>query len=214
MDIALLRHSIATPLSTILINLELALACVEQEKPPAKINFNHHLKLALKASQYLKQLINQDQKSKQKFLVKTSILEISQIPQRINSNQLINYINISDKLKIAGNKLFFQESLICLINNAFESYKQKSFNRIVILKAFNDQKNLWINIVDGGCGMNWLSQKLATVDKISFKKNHTGIGLAFAKKTIEKKFAGQLLIKSKKNSGTTISLKIPLLNTL
>ncbi|MGD9129772.1 MAG: HAMP domain-containing sensor histidine kinase [Candidatus Woesebacteria bacterium] len=211
----ILKHACSTPLTNILINLELAHACLTNSK--VKLNYKYYLEQASLAAQYLKSVLDtvDNQPGKiENFLLKQAIQEVVALSQRKRERiYLISYLKLKNKVMIKGNKFYFQEALICLLNNAFEAYQKNARNKAVILSAKQDQKKVEINITDGGQGINWLKQKLIPFFSLSDKKNHRGIGLDFAKQTIETHFHGKLKIFSKKGKGTRVKIIFNLAST-
>jgi len=212
----ILKHALATPVTTILLNLELALAC-EPGDLVFKSNFSHYLNRAFLSAKYLKSILKESGNQKasfyQSFFLKQAINEVSIIAKKSScTSQLINYLSIDDQLLIKGSKIYFQEAMICLLNNAFESYQDNVANKLVVLSARKKDKEVEINITDAGQGMNWLRQKMAVIPGVSMKKKHQGLGLAFAKKLITQKMTGKFYINSKANKGTRIRLLLPLVS--
>jgi sensor histidine kinase regulating citrate/malate metabolism len=123
---------------------------------------------------------------------------------------LVSRLTLPAECQLTGNKLTFQEMLVCLINNAYESYEPKRHYKLVFLNAVQHDRSIKISVTDGGKGMNWLAQKLSVTPLYSTKQEHSGLGLYFVKKSLEQEFAGQLQLHSRLNQGTTVVLRFPL----
>jgi len=116
----------------------------------------------------------------------------------------------STNIKLAANKLLFQEVINCLLNNAVEAYQTNKLNKIVLIKTQIKNKNLEIGITDGGSGLTWFQQQLIAKKFYSLKDEHQGVGLFYAKRIIKNKFSGKIKFLSKKNQGSTAIVQIPL----
>jgi len=208
-----LKHSLASPVTSLLINAELALQNVNQQH--ISNNFYYHLNQVRISARYVSSILQlSDSDSlqlKNSFSAKTLINETLTIAHKPNSTiQVVSYIDFPSSIKILGNKLYFQELLICILNNALESYEKKQGHRSVIITGNLINKHLVLHVSDGGKGISWLEKRKIFFYGFSRKKGHRGVGLPFAKKVIEEHFQGSMKILSKKNRGTTISLYFPI----
>jgi len=201
----LLRHSLSTPVSTILVNLEL----LSKTKQP-QLNFTHHLERALIAAKYLKSLMTTNANHKNRFNLKTAIREITTIAHRPSSDaHLLSFLKIDEQTNLNGNKLYFQESLICLLNNAFEAYDRQTANKLVVLLVEKEQQRIIIKISDGANGFLQLCEKEDNYLAKSKKKNG-GMGLQFAQTTLKKYFDAKFNIQTYQHKGSTIIISLPL----
>ncbi|MCB9812912.1 MAG: HAMP domain-containing histidine kinase [Pseudomonadales bacterium] len=198
-------HACSTPLTILLSNLEFAL---DDES-----NVHIKQKSSLEAAKKLAKIINSvsgDVNKNERFCVMDSINEVFCLwnPRINNCNIDCKYFS-DNEIYLIGNKLYFQEALSCILNNAFQAYKNKLHKPINLIVRKEDN-NLKIDFVDFACGMNLITQKLALIDGLSFRKNGQGIGLHFVKKTIEEIFSGKMSIQSSPGFGTHITWIIPL----
>jgi len=105
-----------------------------------------------------------------------------------------------------------QQVLINLLSNAI---KYTEDNGKINIKTFSDEKYAYISIKDNGLGipekdLPRIFERFYTVDKARSRKlGGTGLGLAIAKE-IMLAHDGNLVIESKKNIGTTITMVIPI----
>ncbi|WP_119327742.1 sensor histidine kinase [Cysteiniphilum halobium] len=99
----------------------------------------------------------------------------------------------------------FQDSILNLLNNAYESLNGRSVKNIHV-KLHDLTSILKIEIIDTGCGipMNELNNVMSGK---SLKPTGNGIGLTSAIKYFQK-LNGRLNISSQENCGTTIEVKI------
>ncbi len=204
-------HALSTPVTNILLNTQLAADLCQQKNDQS--NLGHYLSQSLLAGKYLQSIIKQNKHDKltQSFNIHTALMTAINLCQFARKKgQIIKYFSFNKKLKLKGNRLNFQEALMCLINNAFEAYQKLNPNKVIILSASKRKTNFHLCITDGGTGMNWLKQKFAPIKGISYKQQHSGLGLAFAKNVFCRQMSGKLKILSKENRGTTISVSLPL----
>ncbi len=202
-DSKILKHSLANPITNILSFLE-----------SYSNKSNQDLNAALYNARYVQSIlktINPHQKNQKKFNLKQSINQILYLIKKPDSlSKIYLHFNCDPLLELKGNPIYLQESIICLINNAFESYDIYQLNKIVKINITSNNQFLYIKIKDYGKGMNFFEQKVCFFKGKSSKSSHLGIGLYMTKKIIKTKFNGNISIQSKKNFGTIITLKIPL----
>lgn len=210
-DYAQLIHQLSTPVTNILLNTQLALDICQQKQDQS--NLSHYLSQSLLASKYLQTVVHGPSQHKHSFNLSKTLNETLNLCQNSRKyQQIIRYFQINEQIKLKGNQFSFQQALICLINNAFEAYSDRTPHKFVIISARVDKANFYLSITDGGLGMTWLKQKFASVKGVSYKNNHSGLGLAYAKKVFCTQMQGNMKILSKENRGTTISINLPLNN--
>ena len=203
----ILKHGISNPLSSILISTDLALQKIK-ENPEQSINHLEQIQLTAKYIQSLLKRENLNQENK--FFIETAIKEILIINSGYKRNLIYSYQNnLSEETKIIGNKILFQELLICLLNNADEAYQAKN-NKTVLVTTKKEDQNVVISITDGGVGMTWLEKSFALNKNFTLKENHSGQGLYLVKKIIEEEFSGKIELITRKNRGTTVKCFFPL----
>lgn len=93
-----------------------------------------------------------------------------------------------------------------LINNAAEAFLDSV--GIIVISLESDEENIYIKVVDNGCGIP--AEKLASIfeAKKTTKKSGSGIGLFHAKSVIDK-FNGKIAIESEKENGTRVTITLP-----
>lgn len=208
----ILKHSLSSPLTSLLLNIDLALQSTEPTK--VKKNFYYHLSQVKLSAKYLASILELSDNEtllEQHFFPLSSIQEALVLSKKPNSSvKIISHLSFSSGIKVRGNKLLFQEMLICVLNNAVESYEADCLNKVIYLTGGINNQSLEISISDGGKGISWLEMKKITLASYTRKKNHQGIGLFFAKNVVHEQFHGSLILKSKKGHGTTVFISIPL----
>ncbi len=200
------RHACMTPLTILnctLENLEKELHHKEKVET---------ISIAKEAVTHLTKLITTVTKTnelEQKFNVRDAINEAVFL-FKSKTGCSVYYSNFLPKrLKLFGSKLYFQEIIICLLNNAYEAYQDKKLVHISLsVRIIKGQ--VFLGVVDFAKGMTQLGQRLALVKGVSYKENGLGLGLAFVKKTIEDEFKGVLKIISGYGVGTHVQVAIPI----
>lgn len=204
----IIKHSLASPLTNILFNSELAIENIKNQNNYCPHNELHSVILN---AQYIKSLLFLTE-TEQTYLFspQKALAELIKMNNQTKLRQsLVSRVSLPVKKFLLGNRLLFQETIVCLLNNAFESYQQNTNNKLIFLSAIEKENNCLISVADAGQGMTWLEKNLASLPFQSRKNQHSGLGLFFAKQTIEKDLQGKIVINSKKNKGTTIEVTLP-----
>ncbi len=202
------RHAAVTPLSSLLINLELA----QQHQRIANMPY---VQQALSSAYRLQELFQKPQllNSKKTFFIKPFLKEAIRLAKHNSPDVVINnHLNFSHQAQLHGSRFYFQEAIICTLKNAIESYAALSpgENRVILVIGKTVRNQLQLSFTDGGQGMNWLEKSLMFADGYSRKSTGSGTGLTWVKSVIEQHFAGKIRVKSKKHQGTTMTWVIPL----
>ncbi len=200
-NLRIFQHAFATPVTALLISLESGLVA---ENLSAK---QHQLKLAQQSAQRLRQLLetsildrSTSQSRQRCFNLIESLQELKTFFQQ-QDLQLVLANHLQQKIILRGNKLYFQEAIINLLNNAFEAYGPKK-RGLVLLSANKFEEILAIDIVD-------FAPRGKT--EVIFKQfGGWGVGLPFARNVIAKMFAGKLIFERFQHRGSHISLSLPI----
>lgn len=200
------RHACLTPLTILSCTLE------NLEGRLSKELKKENIKGAKEAVKHLNKLIGavtQPEESEQEFNVTAAMNEVVLLFKGKYRCEVFYSNFLPKKLALTGNKLYFQEILICLLNNAYEAYTDKKLAHISLsVRIIKGQ--IFIGVVDFAKGMTQLGQKLALLKGISYKEDGLGLGLAFVKQTIEQNFRGVLKITSGYGVGTHVQIAIPI----
>ncbi len=139
--------------------------------------------------------------------VKVSIRDIieDQYQQCILNNDKNITLEIDGEMFIEVDINLFSRAIWNILKNAVESISEKG---TIWVKISEEVENCIIEIKDNGIG---IEEKL--LDKVgtpffTTKSQGTGLGLSITKKIIES-HGGKILIKSKKNEGTCVTIVIP-----
>lgn len=202
------RHAAATPLSSLLISLELA----QEHKQAAKIPY---VQQALDNAYRLQELFKKPQLlgSKKSFFITPFLKESLRLIKHHHPQVIINtHLNFPQKSQLHGSRFYFQEAILCTLKNSIESYAplEKKQNRVILVVGKITQDKLHLSFTDGGIGLNWLERSLVFADGYTNKDRGSGVGLTWVKKVIEQHFNGQINLRSKKNQGTTMTWQLPL----
>lgn len=214
-SIKVLKHATDTPITNLLVNLEL----LSKDKQLCKLSSNslYYLEKAILSTNYLKDLMMQcdiPQSSNHSFCVKDSLFEVINICKRPETEaQLIPYIQLNSDDSLTGSKLYLQEAIICLLNNAFQAYTKNHANKLVALFASKKEFYLEIKVVDGATGFLQLNDSNNDPEIHSKHLNNTRTGLKFVKEVITQHFGGKLLIQSQLKKGSTVQCLIPISGT-
>lgn len=138
-----------------------------------------------------------------------AITEVAQFFQYDTQQKAIavNITNEYSHITILGNKNQIKQVFINLFKNAIEAISQDGTITIDLCK---DEKDLYISIVDTGCGIS--SQVLNRIFEPFYttKSKGTGLGMVIINKIIQD-HNGTIKINSKLNVGTEILLSFPIL---
>lgn len=104
-------------------------------------------------------------------------------------------------------KTEFYRVLSNLVNNSVEAMRNKQEKRIKLVITPLDH-SVELIVTDNGEGIPEDKQKEIFLENVSFKKGGTGLGLSYAKKTVENWGGSIQLIKSNPG-GTSLRLTIP-----
>jgi signal transduction histidine kinase len=136
---------------------------------------------------------------------------ISKFRSKISNKdiKLVLDINLDDDDEIIGDFEKIRYALQEVIENAYKYGKDK-----IIIKAYKDNKGFYIQVKDNGVGI-----KKEIINEIFYLFSRTnnelnrnvyglGVGLFLVKKIIDS-HNGEIIIKSKENKGTTVTIFIP-----
>ena len=212
-SIKILRHAAATPITNLLINLELLFQ--DPTLTQSQSNCSHYLKQAYLSAKYLQNIMNQcnqSTNSTQQFMIKDTLLELIELCKKPKlQGHLVHFLQLSGVEKLQGNKLYFQEAIICLLNNAFQAYSEYTANKLVVLFCRIENNLLKIKVVDGATGLlqlNDIGSQSTHLESVDVPKK--GTGLQFVEQVITNHFQGKVKITTTLNKGTTVHCSLPI----
>ncbi|MBV6625044.1 MAG: GAF domain-containing protein [Rivularia sp. (in: Bacteria)] len=139
----------------------------------------------------------------------SQMLESLRMIPAANQRQ-IEYYPPSTQLKVMGDKDKLKQIVINLVRNACEAVSVGETVKIQLeLDNSEEQKQVSINICNGGEPISPEVLPKLTKPFYSTKSSGTGLGLAIVKRIVES-HNGELIIKSNLEEGTIISVKLPI----
>ena len=219
-----MSHEFKTPIATINLALD-AISNPKIIETPTKV-FKYVKMIREENSRMLSQVenvlrISQLERSNQpiqKTIVDTHKIIVDavshiQLILKDKSGDLKMHLNAEQTL-ISGNKSHLTNVVVNLLDNAVKYCDQIPK---VMVDTFNEDNSFIIKIKDNGIGMTSVEQKRifdkffrAASGDIHNVKGH-GLGLAYVKKIIDI-HKGEIKLKSKKDFGTTFTIRIPNIN--
>ncbi len=109
----------------------------------------------------------------------------------------------NEDVSILGNKSQIIQVLLNLISNAFDAVGESAK---VIVKAYYNDENVFIEVIDNGSGIQKEKQQKIFDKFFTTKKSGVGIGLAVTKEIIHKHNA-EISFESEVNKGTKFVIK-------
>lgn len=200
------RHAANSPLSSLLINLELA----QNHRDLAN---NSYLEGALQSAYRLQELFKDPSllENKRSFFILPFLKEsIRLVKHNFPQATITLNTHFQKDSQLWGSRFYFQEAVICVLNNALEAYTINSKSRMVLITGYKNKNRLQLHFTDGGRGLSWIEKSLIFAEGYSHKENGMGIGLTWVKRVIEDHFGGEIKLKSQKKHGTTLSWFLPL----
>jgi C4-dicarboxylate-specific signal transduction histidine kinase len=198
------RHAAATPLSALLLDLELAHSHQQNQYIYSALTNAHRLKTLfdLTADSII-------ESKNTAFRVTSAIKETLMILETNHHRSLLRtHIKLSPTATLKGSRFLFQEALSCALKNSLEAYRADQL-KLVLITAKETDDQIIIAIIDGGKGFTLWQKTMAFADGFSSKVSHQGIGLSWIKRVISHHFGGKLTIISKPNRGATMTWYLP-----
>lgn len=202
-------HACRTPLTVIR-------CCVDELTSNEHFSENEQLISSLESSvDKLQELFSEVSSSSPNKTIKITKFNLSEVVANISMMlrprfpSAIIYNEIDSNIEITGNRLYLEEALRCVAINALEAYRPGTKQHLYLI-ARKRRKNIQIDIIDLGFGMNKRAKKIALVGGFSYKSHGSGVGLGFATYTIEKLFHGKMHVFTEFGIGTRVTWQIPL----
>lgn len=123
--------------------------------------------------------------------------------------------DINSKVTLRGDTVRFYQIVLNLLLNAVESYENyKTNKKLVEISLEKIGKSFVLEVKDYGKGIDKRQLKHIFEPFFTTRKRRggTGIGLYLTKEYVEELFKGKIKISSKKRSGTSVKVEIPLKN--
>jgi two-component system nitrogen regulation sensor histidine kinase NtrY len=209
-----IAHEIKNPLTPIKLNAERMLRKINEiENKDLQNTFRNSLSKIINESEDLYNLVYEfssfskaDVVKKEKFSLNQLLNEIFDLYSK-NDKGIEIKIFINEDIEIFADKMQIKRVFLNLINNAFDSIKEKGLIKIMVEKS--NGKNIKIVVEDNGCGIKESEISKIFLPYFSTKPKGTGLGLAIVKKIIEN-HNGKVSIKSSLNEFTRVLIVLPI----
>lgn len=196
-----LLHAVATPLTVMVTSLE----AYQSTKDPL------YLESCQMNVKRLEELLLS--KSQTYFCVKTAMIELEALLRSKIKLRIVGLSKLKSSEVTLADKVVFQESLICLLNNAAESYGGEAVPIVAVYVHYKGS-SIQIDIIDSGSGMSLYDYLKVMILKWSSKHSGKGIGLMYALDALKQTYGAQVAIQSRKKIGTRVTLQIPITQKL
>lgn len=203
------RHACQTPLTTLLSATDYAVKSTQRQS-----EHKTYLMLAKNAAQRLFELfaLLDQPKTNKTFRLIEAIYEVATLisPRKADLRIVIDQPIQTHSPRLLGNRLYFTESLICLLNNAHEAAPKSTSVPLIILAVYmKDNRYVQFDIIDTGPGMRVVSPTQIVLRRKSTKRHGRGVGRWFAYQVLTQLFHGQVIVSSSCH-GTRVSVNLPI----
>jgi signal transduction histidine kinase len=211
MSVALL-HDMANYLSVLSLDIE--------DLKEARENRSSAMQRVQQSIQHLNSLVGQVRNQIQgetaitRFNIADEINQVTKIleykAQAANVAFTKNIAPERDQLFYTGGINHFWQIMMNIISNAIDAYSDTSgTDRKIIIDVNRDGGTIFIQVQDFGKGIPEDVQQKIFDPFYSTKKDGTGIGLAIAKRMVEKDLRGNITVASKPDEGTAFMIAFP-----
>lgn len=205
-------HDLASPLSSIKLNLELLAEQSDLRNRKLK-NIINNMNFGIDT---LTEIINWKLEKETKFSLKETVEEVYKLVENECRREKIAFrssIAGAGDYKIAGYKIQFVRILTNLFSNSIDALKNSDRakkSREISFRAYRSGNFLMISIEDNGGGMLDSVMIKAGVNNFTTKENGHGLGLFGCRLSLAKYFSGKISIESDCSKRTTkILIGIP-----
>lgn len=131
-------------------------------------------------------------------------IEVS-IQQYLNQIKEVSNINLKTKIDIRDIKIpsIINVTLFRIIQESCNNVLKHAKATEITISLYNDESNIYLSIIDNGIGFN-VKEK---INDASSKGSNFGLFILNERVSL---LSGQISIESKENSGTKISVKVPI----
>ncbi len=116
------------------------------------------------------------------------------------------------KTKIFNNPIKFHQLVSNIVSNAIDSYLEYTEKeKIVTISVYSSNNTVELKVTDNGKGISSFNLRHVFEPFFSTKKYNksTGLGLSISKSIVTKELKGEIVINSKENKGTTVTINFP-----
>ena len=187
-----LSHEIATPLSTVKINLQILDATIEE---------NTEIKTAMLGIEQIDLLIqlflrqSKQSTEKQEFSTNHEITNsLRLLDYKIKKSKVRIFLDIEESM-LYGNPVRFNQVITNLISNSIDAYDSyRGFSKYIYIRTMESLHNFYFYIKDFGVGIKKEDQNKIFNCFYTTKPplKGTGLGLSISKEIIEQEFLGEI----------------------
>jgi two-component system sensor histidine kinase ArlS len=158
--------------------------------------------------------------SEQTHSVVIEAADVDDITERVTKNFEVLYPDFVFECQLEAENTrasmparYFEQVLVILIDNAVKYAKEQE--KQVVLRSGITNEHIFIRVEDKGIGipqaeLPYVLHRFYRVDKArSRKQGGNGLGLAIAKRLIEK-YGGRIMLESQEGEGTVVTLLLPI----
>jgi signal transduction histidine kinase len=217
-----LKHSLATPLTSLLCQLEMLLGEAGERDGKDQIGGNQGVNLNLLKTSELGNILTSAYQLRELIGgrdLSLTVREVFNVERELHKivrtfdkpyRSVIELFTTGERVEVFGQRRVFMEIIHILLCNAVEAYHHLRANRQVKVVIMTLYTQTLIFICDLGGGMNWWHKLMFGVKGFSTKVIKSGLGIAKAKSDLATYFSGELkLWQSSKKSGTTVVVILP-----
>ena len=214
-----LFHDLVNPLAAVSLNMEKIHDTNTSEITEAK----KHIERAILATKKMENMVAVVRKqlareeTHKKFSINKEILDVIEILRHktISTGVKIKF-KTDIEAELFGDPTRFHHAILNLASNGIDAYNncttsQKGDHPIVTISLKKNSEHIALSVKDWGTGIT--PENITKIFEPFFTtKTSTrgiGIGLSATKRIIEKDFGGTLEVESRKNNGSTFTIKIP-----
>ncbi len=214
-----LAHELRNPLAILLSRAELVKKQIDNKESVLKFADMtiRNIERLLKIIETMLHFGGNKTTTKEKVNINETLEEILLLTEGECKNKEIKVQKeLNSNLKIKGDEAQFNEILLNLVLNAIQSMEKSEIKNLTIKTSNNKisskeglKEAVEIIIQDTGCGINKENLSKIFNPFYTTKTNGVGLGLSITKRMIED-YNGLLNIKSEKETGTQVTITIPL----
>lgn len=199
-------HDIATPLTTLILNLE---------HLKTDYALNKFVERAFSSSKQIEKIVSSfrnevgtsgENKTESFNIYDEIVMQLDLLKHNLKKNGVRVVVPKRSTAVLHNNKTKFTQLILNLLTNAIDAHKNSDkTNKSIEIKIINKKDRVKINIKDNGCGIN--EKNLKNLFKPFYttkKENGLGLGLYICKEIAEKDFGGTIKIESKPKKYTKI----------
>lgn len=205
---ASIAHEVRNPLTSIKGFMQLM-----KEESELKSSQKYYIDIALVELDRTEAIINEYLSLAKPTSLQTEKINLSSVIQSTidlmtsytNVNNIVIHSSIENSLFVKGKKGEIKQVLLNIIKNGIEATHP---NGSITIRAFNNNTNHIIEVIDTGIGMTKEQIKRLGTPFYTTKDIGTGVGLSISYNII-KNMKGTIEVESEENKGTKFTIRLP-----